>query len=36
MTGGAGSFSMDYSHDEPTPPAVQAAVISAFKPHPEE
>jgi elongation factor G len=36
MTGGAGSFSMDYSHDEPTPPAVQASVISAFKPHPEE
>ncbi len=32
MTGGAGSFSMDYSHDEPTPPQVQAAVIAAFKP----
>ncbi|XVJ58627.1 MAG: elongation factor G [Tepidisphaera sp.] len=32
MTGGAGSYSMDYSHDEPTPPQVQAAVIAAFKP----
>jgi elongation factor G len=32
MTGGAGSFSMDYSHDERTPPTVQAAVVAAFKP----
>ncbi|MDX9911340.1 MAG: elongation factor G [Phycisphaerales bacterium] len=36
ITGGAGSFSMDYSHDEPTPPHVQQAVISAFQPHEEE
>jgi elongation factor G len=35
MTGGAGSFTMDYSHDERTPPAVQAAVVAAYKPHPE-
>lgn len=32
MTGGAGTFSMDYSHDEPTPPQVQQAVIAAYKP----
>ncbi len=36
MTGGAGTFTMDYSHDEPTPPQVQAAVIAAYKPHPHE
>jgi elongation factor G len=32
LTAGAGAFSMEYSHDERTPPNVQAAVISAFKP----
>ncbi|MFZ2875509.1 MAG: elongation factor G [Phycisphaerales bacterium] len=32
MTGGAGSYTMDYSHDERTPPNVQAAVVAAFKP----
>lgn len=36
MTGGAGSYSMDYSHDEPTPPQIQSAVIAAFKPKAEE
>lgn len=36
MTGGAGTFTMDYSHDEQTPPQVQAALIAAYKPHPEE
>lgn len=36
MTGGAGSFSMDYSHDEQTPPQVQAAVVAAFKPQEEK
>jgi len=36
MTQGAGSFSMDYSHDEATPPNVQAQVISAFNPQEEE
>lgn len=36
MTGGTGSFVMDYSHDEPTPGNVQAAVVAAFKPHEEE
>ncbi|MBS0188375.1 MAG: elongation factor G, partial [Planctomycetes bacterium] len=36
MTGGAGSFSMDYSHDEHTPPQIQAAVVAAFKPQEEK
>ena len=34
-TGGAGSFSMEYRHDEHTPPQVQAAVVAAYKPHEE-
>lgn len=33
ITGGAGSFAMEYSHDETTPPNVQADVVAAFKPH---
>jgi elongation factor G len=36
MTAGAGSYAMEYSHDEKTPPNVQQAVISAFKPHHED
>lgn len=36
MTGGAGSYSMEYSHDEATPPQVQASVIAAFKPQEEK
>jgi elongation factor G len=36
MTGGTGSYSMEYSHDEKTPPQVQQAVIAAYKPHEEE
>jgi elongation factor G len=36
MSGGAGSYSMEYSHDERTPPQVQQQVIAAFKPHEEE
>jgi elongation factor G len=36
MTAGAGSYAMEYSHDERTPPNVQQAVISAFKPHEDE
>lgn len=32
MTAGAGSYSMEYSHDEPTPPNVQAEVIKEFQP----
>ncbi len=36
MTGGAGSYSMEYSHDEQTPPNVQADVVKAFKPQDDE
>lgn len=35
MTGGAGAYSLDYSHDERTPPQVQQAVVSAYKPKAE-
>ncbi|MCB9838580.1 MAG: elongation factor G [Phycisphaeraceae bacterium] len=36
ITGGAGAFTMDYSHDERTPPNVQQEVVASFKPHDEE
>lgn len=36
MTGGLGSYVMEYSHDEPTPSNIQAEVVAAFKPHEEE
>ncbi|GMV24833.1 MAG: elongation factor G [Phycisphaerae bacterium] len=36
MTGGAGSYSMEYSHDEHTPGNIQAAVVAAFKPKADE
>ncbi|QOI99798.1 MAG: elongation factor G [Phycisphaeraceae bacterium] len=36
MTAGAGSYAMEYSHDEHAPPQVQQAVTAAFKPHPDE
>ena len=36
ITGGAGSYSMEYSHDEPAPPHVQQEVIAAFAGHAEE
>ncbi|MEQ8316364.1 MAG: elongation factor G [Phycisphaerales bacterium] len=36
MTHGAGSYVMDYSHDERTPPQVQAEVIAAYDPHADE
>ena len=36
MTGGQGSFVMDYSHDERTPPNVQAEIVAAFKPRGED
>lgn len=36
MTGGAGSYTMEYSHDEPTPREVQQAVLASFSPHPED
>lgn len=36
MTAGQGSFVMDYSHDERTPPNVQAEIVAAYKPDDEE
>lgn len=36
VTGGQGSFVMELSHYEPTPPLVQQQVAANFKPHPEE
>ena len=32
ISGGAGSYTMEYSHDEATPPNVQAEVIAKFRP----
>jgi elongation factor G len=36
MTGGQGSFTMDYSHDEQTPAHIQQEVVAAFKPKHDE
>lgn len=36
MTAGQGSFTMDYSHDEYTPPHLQQEVVAAFKPRADE
>lgn len=36
ITAGTGTFTMDYSHDEPAPANVQHEVIAAFRPHEEE
>ena len=36
ITGGAGSYEMEYSHDERTPPNVQLEVVKAFKPDTDE
>ena len=36
ITAGQGSFTMDYSHDERTPPNVQQEIIAAYKPDEEE
>jgi elongation factor G len=36
ITGGAGSYVMEYSHDENTPPNVQATVVASFQPDGEE
>jgi elongation factor G len=32
ISGGAGSYTMEYSHDERTPPNVQQEVVKSFKP----
>ncbi len=36
ITAGQGSYTMDYSHDEPCPANVQAEVVASFKPRDEE
>ncbi|MCC6659885.1 MAG: elongation factor G [Phycisphaerales bacterium] len=36
MTGGAGTFTMEYSHDEHTPAHIQQEVVAAFKPKTDE
>jgi len=36
ISGGAGSYTMEYSHDERTPPDVQQQVVQQFKPVEEE
>ncbi|GAB4385145.1 MAG: elongation factor G [Phycisphaerales bacterium] len=36
ITGGSGSYTMEYSHDETTPPHIQQAVIAAFEGHKDE
>lgn len=36
ITGGTGTFVMEFSHDEPTPAHVQSEVVAAYKPHEEE
>jgi elongation factor G len=36
MTGGQGSYTIEYSHDEHAPPQIQQAEMAAFKPKAEE
>ena len=36
MTAGVGTYAMDYSHDEPTPPDIQSKVIAAYKPRDDD
>ena len=36
IAAGAGSFTFEYSHDEPTPPHVQEEVIAAYRPHEDD
>ncbi|MEO1510463.1 MAG: elongation factor G [Planctomycetota bacterium] len=36
ITGGAGTYAMDYAHDEPCPPHIQQEVIAAFEGHGDE
>ncbi len=36
IAAGAGSFTFNYSHDEPTPPHVQEEVIAAYRPHDDD
>jgi elongation factor G len=36
ITGGQGSYVMDYSHDEQTPPNVQQEIVAAYRPQDDE
>jgi len=36
VTGGQGSFTMEFSHYEPTPPNVQQQIVAQYKPQEEE
>ena len=36
LTGGSASYTMDYSHDEQTPPHVQQEVLAAFEGHKDD
>lgn len=36
VAGGGGSFTLEYSHDEPAPPEVQRDLMSAFQPHDDD
>jgi len=36
MTGGRGSYSMEFSHYDPTPPQIQQDIIAQYKPKEEE
>ena len=36
ITAGTGSYTIDYSHDEPTPPHIQQEVIAAFEGHADD
>ncbi|GAB4521217.1 MAG: elongation factor G [Phycisphaerales bacterium] len=36
ITGGQGSYTMDYSHDERTPPNIQQEIIAAFEGHEDD
>ncbi|MBA4028345.1 MAG: elongation factor G [Planctomyces sp.] len=36
ITAGQGAFSMEYSHDEKSPPNVQQALVAAYRPTPDD
>jgi len=36
VTGGVGSFAMDFSHYEPVPGHVQEQIVARYQPHEEE
>jgi elongation factor G len=36
VTGGQGTFTMEFSHFDPVPPHMQQQISAAYKPHPDE